>query len=681
MAIAEDGTSKTYIVNVYKVTLDDNNYLMNINIEFEDGYEITPEFNKEIQEYKVTLPRYYFYKNIKIVGEAESTRATVTGNGVYTYGNSINTKNSNTNYTDYPDSKQIILQVMSEAGETRDYKIIISQEIDNNAYLSNIEISNKEYALQFNKETLEYELEVKSSVEQLIITGTPESIGAKVTRNGKKNLDYGENEIILNVLAEDGITQKDYVIKITRKEEPNISNYLISITTDKGELIPQFEKTNLYYDIDVSYEVTEININATKEDESAALVGDGKYKLDIGENYIYLEVTTQEGGTRTYTICVNRNESTESRLERLEIGGAILNPGFNRDTYEYSVVTNGSELDFKALEPVDKNAKVFVSGNSFTKPGEYKVIIVVTAPDKKTTSTYILTVTKKQNNNNNLASLEVYGYEIAPEFEKDTILYTLTVENNVQTVMVGAVPEEKTSKVEGTGEINLQVGLNKVQVVVTSEAGSKKTYTIEITKKASSDNLIKELEINNGSLNEEFRPEQNNYTVNLPYSDTSLDLNIILNDTSGTYEVVGNENLKVGENEVKIIVTAEDGTKNTYTLIVNRARINSAYLEELKANGYEISPEFNKYINKYTLKVNYETTSLNLRITPEDEAATYTVEGNADFKVGINNVIITVVSSLGDLTQVYEIEVERQKDVDNYLLMLYTSHRKSSSKL
>ncbi|MCI8519633.1 MAG: cadherin-like beta sandwich domain-containing protein [Clostridia bacterium] len=681
MAIAEDGTSKTYIVNVYKVTLDDNNYLMNINIEFEDGYEIIPEFNKEIQEYKVTLPRYYFYKNIKIVGEAESTRATVTGNGVYTYGNSINTKNSNTNYTDYPDSKQIILQVMSEAGETRDYKIIISQEIDNNAYLSNIEISNKEYALQFNKETLEYELEVKSSVEQLIITGTPESIGAKVTGNGKKNLDYGENEIILNVLSEDGITQKDYVIKITRKEEPNISNYLISITTDKGELIPQFEKTNLYYDIDVSYEVTEININATKEDERAALVGDGKYKLDIGENYIYLEVTTQEGGTRTYTICVNRNESTESRLERLEIGGTILNPGFNRDTYEYSVVTNGSELDFKALEPVDKNAKVFVSGNSFTKPGEYKVIIVVTAPDKKTTSTYILTVTKKQNNNNNLASLEVYGYEIAPEFEKDTILYTLTVENNVQTVMVGAVPEEKTSKVEGTGEINLQVGLNKVQVVVTSEAGSKRTYTIEITKKASSDNLIKELEINNGSLNEEFRPEQNNYTVNLPYSDTSLDLNIILNDPSGTYEVVGNENLKVGENEVKIIVTAEDGTKNTYTLIVNRARINSAYLEELKANGYEISPEFNKYINKYTLKVNYETTSLNLRITPEDEAATYTVEGNADFKVGINNVIITVVSSLGDLTQVYEIEVERQKDVDNYLLMLYTSHRKSSSKL
>lgn len=681
MAIAEDGTSKTYIVNVYKVTLDDNNYLMNINIEFEDGYEIIPEFNKEIQEYKVTLPRYYFYKNIKIVGEAESTRATVTGNGVYTYGNSINTKNSNTNYTDYPDSKQIILQVMLEAGETRDYKIIISQEIDNNAYLSNIEISNKEYALQFNKETLEYELEVKSSVEQLIITGTPESIGAKVTGNGKKNLDYGENEIILNVLSEDGITQKDYVIKITRKEEPNISNYLISITTDKGELIPQFEKTNLYYDIDVSYEVTEININATKEDERAALVGDGKYKLDIGENYIYLEVTTQEGGTRTYTICVNRNESTESRLERLEIGGTILNPGFNRDTYEYSVVTNGSELDFKALEPVDKNAKVFVSGNSFTKPGEYKVIIVVTAPDKKTTSTYILTVTKKQNNNNNLASLEVYGYEIAPEFEKDTILYTLTVENNVQTVMVGAVPEEKTSKVEGTGEINLQVGLNKVQVVVTSEAGSKRTYTIEITKKASSDNLIKELEINNGSLNEEFRPEQNNYTVNLPYSDTSLDLNIILNDPSGTYEVVGNENLKVGENEVKIIVTAEDGTKNTYTLIVNRARINSAYLEELKANGYEISPEFNKYINKYTLKVNYETTSLNLRITPEDEAATYTVEGNADFKVGINNVIITVVSSLGDLTQVYEIEVERQKDVDNYLLMLYTSHRKSSSKL
>lgn len=680
MAIAEDGTSKTYTVNIYKTALDDNNYLMNLNIEFEDSYDLSPAFDREIQEYKVTIPRYYFYKNIKVIGEAESAKATVTGNGVYTYGNDINTKNSNGNYTDYPDSKEIILQVMSESGETREYKIIISQEIDDNAYLSNIEISNEEYSLEFNRETLEYELEVESSVERLTITGIPESIGAEVTGNGNKKLEYGENEIILNVLAEDGITEKSYVIKITRKEESDISNYLISITTDKGELVPEFEKTNLFYDVDVTYEVTEINISAVKEDERATLIGDGRYDLDIGENYIYLKVSSEEGGTRTYNICVNRNESTESRLARLEIEGAILNPGFNKDTYEYRLVTDESKLDFKVLEPVDKNAKIFISGNSFDKPGEYKVIILVTAPDKKTMSEYVLNVTKKQSDNNNLASLKVYGYEIAPEFEKDTRLYTLTVENNVQTVVVAAVPEVETSTVEGIGEVNLQVGLNKVQVIVTSETGKKKTYTIEITKKASSDNLIKELEVNNGTLNEEFIPEVNNYTVNIPYSETSLDLSIILNDPTGTYEVIGNENLKVGENEVKIVVTAGDGTQNTYILLVNRAKINSAYLEELKANGYEIAPEFNKYINKYTLKVNYETTALNLTITPEDENATYTVSGNENFEVGINNVIITVVSSLGDLIEVYEIEVERQKYVDNYLLMLYTSHRRTSSK-
>jgi hypothetical protein len=261
------------------------------------------------------------------------------------------------------------------------------------------------------------------------------------------------------------------------------------------------------------------------------------------------------------------------------------------------------------------------------------VIIVVTAPDRKTTSRYILNVTKKQSDNNNLASLEVYGYQITPEFEKDTRLYTLTVENNVQTVVVGATPEKETSTVEGIGEINLNVGLNEVQVVVTSETGKKKTYKIEITKKASSDNSIKMLEVNNGTLNEEFKPEINNYTVNIPYKETSLDLSIILNDPSATYEIMGNEDLKVGENEVKIIVTAEDGSQNTYTLTVNREEINSAYLESLKAMGYEIVPEFDKYINKYTLKVNYETTALDLRIIPEDKKATYKVEGNENFEV------------------------------------------------
>ena len=255
---------------------DDNNYLMNINIEFEDEYKITPEFDREVEEYRITLPRYYFYKNITITGEAESAKATVTGNGVYSYGSNINTKNSNKNYTDYPNSKEVILQVMSEAGETREYKIVIEQEIDDNAYLSNLEISNKEYRLEFNKETLEYELEVKSSVEELTIIGTTESIGAEVIGNGKKKLEYGENNIIIKVVAEDGITEKDYVVKVTRKEETDISNYLISIETDKGELIPKFEKTTFYYDVDVPYDVTEINITATKENEMAVLTGERK---------------------------------------------------------------------------------------------------------------------------------------------------------------------------------------------------------------------------------------------------------------------------------------------------------------------------------------------------------------------------------------------------------------------
>lgn len=676
MVIAEDGTSKTYTVNVYKTALDDNNYLMSLEIKFEDGYKLEPDFEKENQEYEITLPRYYFYKNIEITGTPESAKASITGNGIYTYGSNQNTRNSNPAYTDYPEPKEIILQVISEAGEPRNYKITINQEIESNAYLSSIELSNKEYNLtpEFNKENQEYELEVKASIEDIAVIGTPESIGAIITGNGKKKLEYGENIIILNVLAEDGKTQKDYTIKITRKEETNISNYLINIETNKGKIVPDFDKTVYNYDIDVPYDITEIEIAGTKEDERASLTGNGKYKLEIGENIINLECSTEERGTRTYTICVNRNESTESRLARLEIEGTIINPGFNRDTYEYNLTTNGTKLNFEALEPIDKNAKIFVSGNSFVKPGEYKVIIVVTAPDKKTTSRYIINVTKKQSDNNNLASLEVYGYEIQPEFDKNTRLYTLEVENNVQTVVVGATAEDPTAKIEGIGEKTLSVGLNKIQVTVTSETGKKKTYVVEITKKASNDNLIKILEVRNGTLNEEFKPEENNYTVNIPYEEERLDLNIILNDPVAVYEVIGNENLKEGENEVKIIVTAEDGSKNTYTLTVTREEINSAYLEDLKAKNYEIMPEFNKYKNKYTLKANYETTSLDLNITPEDPKATYIVEGNENFEVGINKITITVTSRKGDKKEKYEIEVERQKDANNYLLMLYTSH-------
>ena len=94
------------------------------------------------------------------------------------------------------------------------------------------------------------------------------------------------------------------------------------------------------------------------------------------------------------------------------------------------------------------------------------------------------------------------------------------------------------------------------------------SYIREI--KLSSDSLIKSLTIKGYEIN--FEPTKYEYAIKVKNSVKSLDLDVVLNDSNATYEIIGNENFKVGENTVKIVVTAEDGSTSTYTIKVTREK-------------------------------------------------------------------------------------------------------------
>jgi len=80
--------------------------------------------------------------------------------------------------------------------------------------------------------------------------------------------------------------------------------------------------------------------------------------------------------------------------------------------------------------------------------------------------------------NNNLSKLSVEGYELSPAFNKDTLQYTVELPSNVENIKVSASVADKKAKVSGTGDVAVSEGENKIDVVVTAENGSTKTYTI-----------------------------------------------------------------------------------------------------------------------------------------------------------------------------------------------------------
>ncbi len=191
-------------------------------------------------------------------------------------------------------------------------------------------------------------------------------------------------------------------------------------------------------------------------------------------------------------------------------------------SWEYSLNYDKSKLSLVKSD-VDLHY-VYVAQNNNTKTVSYsytfKAIKNGTAEFYLTSTSVIgwdendMTVTKKNNSvniitqaeleasyskDNYLKELTVEGQTLTPEFNKETLVYNVTLEPLTASIIVSAKKNDSRSAVEGDGERTLTVGLNKIDIVVTSQSGNKRTYTINAN--------VKELKPINVTINNE------NYTV------------------------------------------------------------------------------------------------------------------------------------------------------------------------
>ena len=88
-----------------------------------------------------------------------------------------------------------------------------------------------------------------------------------------------------------------------------------------------------------------------------------------------------------------------------------------------------------------------------------------------------------KDSDNSLKSLSIDDQKLNPEFNKDTLEYSVELENNVEKIKINAEATSSKSSIKGTGEIDVKEGLNKIEVVVTAENGSTRTYIINATVK------------------------------------------------------------------------------------------------------------------------------------------------------------------------------------------------------
>lgn len=210
--------------------------------------------------------------------------------------------------------------------------------------------------------------------------------------------------------------------------------------------------------------------------------------------------------------------------------------------------------------------------------------------------------TTTKSNNANLSNLGIKPNDFKG-FKASTTSYNVTVPNDIEKVTVYATAQDKKATIKGNGAQKLNVGKNALNVVVTAEDGTTKTYTINVTREeakndknettdnttsntdttnsttsensenteSTSESDLKKLSIKGYNLTPTFSPDVYEYKVDVSGDVSSLDIETEGTNHNVSIDIVGNENLTDGENTITLLVYNEETKQNsTYQIIVNK---------------------------------------------------------------------------------------------------------------
>ena len=217
-----------------------------------------------------------------------------------------------------------------------------------------------------------------------------------------------------------------------------------------------------------------------------------------------------------------------------------------------------------------------------TTPNTSKPSTNTSTTKPSTSNTNKNTSTNKNNvslsNNAYLKEFRINQPGITPGFNKKTFNYSVTISEDIDRINVTAVPEHAGATAVVTGNTQLKEGENIILVKVTAQ--DKKTintYKIMVNKtddpiksNAYLQNLIVEdVEINPVFSQEVFKYDLGKINSNIQ----SLNISAFPVNEKAKVDIVGNDNLIAGENNIKIIVTSENSKiQKTYNLKVQKER-------------------------------------------------------------------------------------------------------------
>ena len=198
----EETQTETIEISEESEVASNNSKLKNLRLNHEG---ITPVFSPDITEYYFLTEEL---SSLEVTAIPENTNAnvTITGNTNFKEGLNI-----------------IVIEVTSPDKTSKtQYTISVTKTKDlekANANLETLAIENVTIEPEFANDIYQYNATVSNITENLNLLAIPEKQNAKVEVTGGENLQYGNNTVNIQVVAENGYTSKKYVVNVYRRNE------------------------------------------------------------------------------------------------------------------------------------------------------------------------------------------------------------------------------------------------------------------------------------------------------------------------------------------------------------------------------------------------------------------------------------------------------------------------------
>ena len=585
----------------------------------------------------------------------------------------------------------------AESGASAVSYTVVVHRLSDSADLTSLTSSVGTLKPTFASGTYNYDLEFPDDTAALTyISATANNNNAKLTINGDtnnkvthqiSNQPWNLTNDTYTILVESeaceytatvaGTTCTSHTYTITKKvlSGDTILTGLSVTSLDESttySLDPAFSNTETQYKVDLPSGTTtaaiiidpgtsgitissqSINTGGTVAKDSSNQNKINASGLVTGDNKVTINLLAQNGvGTGSYEVTLHVKNTAKTLGLTTSVGTltpqtggwklTIPNGSSATSTTFTATIPNGATIK---MNGTDKTTTPYTDDWTFSDGGEY---VIVVTPEEGDPQTYTVvceiqgpelsddnSLTGLTADNGNITAVDATNYKLEVPYGTTSSNLTATIPSGAKINMGGN--DITTSPY--TAEWSSYSDGDTYDIVVTSEKGTPKTYTVTVKigePSTPSSSTLHSITVKKTGADETytvynptFAPDSNtpkDYTVYVPYTTTNVDVSAVATDSNVTPVLSESNNvlLAEGDNNITIAVTSATNSSDTTTYTLNVYRLcNNTDLGNLQVSTGALNETFNAATNSYTIFINNSYPSATVTATlPENHTHGY----------------------------------------------------------